>query len=92
MNVERGTRNASSLGRILVDGLLVVALFGATLCLGVSLGRDYERVNAVTAEPSPPIVIVGRKAAVARIDPICRVRMPSRRQLAPVEFLQSIHR
>jgi hypothetical protein len=59
-------------GRILIEGLLVVVLFGATLCLGVSLGRDYERVNAVTAEPGPAIVKVGRQAAAARVDPICR--------------------
>jgi hypothetical protein len=59
-------------GRILVDGLLVVVLFGATLCLGVSLGRDYERVNAITAEPTPPIVTITKKQAAARNDPICR--------------------
>jgi hypothetical protein len=69
-------RNA---GRVLADGLIAVVLSSAILAVGIFVGRNYERTNAVAAEPSAPIVTIGKKQAAARNDPICRTVRSDRR-------------
>jgi len=50
---------------------MVLAAAMVLLVLGFALGRNYERINALAAEETAPVVRIGPNAARARIEPRC---------------------
>jgi hypothetical protein len=68
-------------GRILADGVIAVVLCAVVFLLGVGVGRDAGRIDALRAEAAAPVVRIGPQAAAARVDPICRTKN-SRQQAA----------
>ena len=71
--------------RIAECGVVLVAVV-VLLVLGFALGRNYERINALAAEPTAPVVTITRAAAAARIAPRCpTVRRDDLRVARPVD-------
>jgi hypothetical protein len=66
----RGQRSAGRWRRV-AEVLVLLAASCLLLAASFQLGRDYERINALAAEPTAPVVTITRAAAAARIDPRC---------------------
>jgi hypothetical protein len=60
-----------------VDLLILIAASCLLLAASFQVGRDYERINALAAEPTVPVRVVGKEAARAKLQ-----RAAGRRQQA----------
>jgi hypothetical protein len=52
-----------ALVRMLLGWLIAAVTFAAILGLGFCLGRDYERINAIAAEPTMPAQAITKAEA-----------------------------
>lgn len=66
-------------GRILAEIAGTVLVAAVLVAAGFQAGQDVGRINALRAEASAPVVTIGKRAAAARIDPICRQRVQGSR-------------
>ena len=62
-SVERAAGNWQRAG----DFVLFLAASCLLLAASFQLGRDYERINALAAEPTAPVRVVGKEAARVKI-------------------------
>ncbi len=56
--------------RVLLAGAVCAVLTG----LGYQAGRHVERIDALRADAAPAIVVIGPRAAAARLYPKCQKR------------------
>lgn len=58
--------------RRLVDGIIVLGLGCALLAVGIWIGRDMRRIEALIAEPAAPVVTAGKVRAWNLVHPSCQ--------------------
>jgi len=58
--------------RRLVDGIIVLGLACALLAVGIWIGRDMGRIDALAAEPPAPVVTAGKVQAWNLVHPTCK--------------------
>lgn len=79
MQQAAGSWQQAENGGHLIDAAVMGVLIVALALLSFGLGRNYERMNALAAEPAPAIKIISKAAARAIVQPVCTGKSRERR-------------